>query len=198
MFKCECGKEFEKANSFNGHKASCKEHYLIKYGNLDYWNELQCKRGKHISKTLIENAADAREQQLATWISEKHQCKVCGKVMTKKYGKGIYCSNSCAHKYASSKIDYDTAKIAQQNYYSNLAKDREQEYLQHPNFCCVCNKILPYSIKNRKTCSNDCYKKLNAENSRAAGLASAKARSETARSKNEIYFCELCEQHLRL
>lgn len=37
MFKCECGKEFEKANSFNGHKSHCKIH-LEAVGKLDAYN----------------------------------------------------------------------------------------------------------------------------------------------------------------
>lgn len=32
MYKCECGKEFEMVNSFNGHKSHCKIHMLNKYG----------------------------------------------------------------------------------------------------------------------------------------------------------------------
>ncbi len=40
MYKCECGKEFETPNSFNGHKAHCKIH-LVKTGNLDLRKTLQ-------------------------------------------------------------------------------------------------------------------------------------------------------------
>lgn len=33
MYKCECGKEFEKPNSFNAHKSNCRDHYIAKYGS---------------------------------------------------------------------------------------------------------------------------------------------------------------------
>lgn len=33
MYKCECGKEFENAQSFNGHKSHCKIHLYAKYNS---------------------------------------------------------------------------------------------------------------------------------------------------------------------
>lgn len=37
-----------------------------------------------------------KEDELSQWISECHRCKKCGKIMTYKYGRGIYCSKQCA------------------------------------------------------------------------------------------------------
>ncbi len=37
-----------------------------------------------------------REQELQDWLATQPVCKTCGKLMTKKYGRGEYCSKSCA------------------------------------------------------------------------------------------------------
>jgi len=38
MYKCICGKEFEKPNRFNTHKSHCETHFFNKYGNLDLYS----------------------------------------------------------------------------------------------------------------------------------------------------------------
>ena len=102
MFRCECGKEFEKPNSFNAHKSNCKIHFRAKYGSDDVWNERQAKRAINSKKTLQENIAKKKQQELFIWIEEKHTCKTCGKVMTEKYGRGVFCSQSCANSHKNS------------------------------------------------------------------------------------------------
>lgn len=54
-----------------------------------------------------------KEQFLQNWISEKHQCKQCGTIMTSYYGCGVYCCKSCAvtHKHTQETKD----KIAEMN-----------------------------------------------------------------------------------
>ena len=99
MFKCECGKEFEKLNSFNAHKSSCRVHFKFKYGSDIVWNEIKAKRAVNSKKTLQENIVRKRQQDLFIWIEEKHTCKTCGKVMTEKFGSGIFCSRPCANKH---------------------------------------------------------------------------------------------------
>ena len=44
-YKCECGKEFNKPNSFNAHKSNCKIHYE-KLNKLKEYEELQQRRKK--------------------------------------------------------------------------------------------------------------------------------------------------------
>ena len=55
MYKCICGKEFDKPNSFNAHKSHCKEHYLNKYGDLNYFNESNKARSIKAEKTKAIN-----------------------------------------------------------------------------------------------------------------------------------------------
>ena len=48
-------------------------------------------------KTLEENML-SEEELFIKWKEEKHTCARCGKVMTEKWGSGIYCCKSCASK----------------------------------------------------------------------------------------------------
>ena len=47
-------------------------------------------------KSLLKN-----EQELHNWLKDEHYCKTCGKLMTEKYGSGVYCCRKCAstHKH---------------------------------------------------------------------------------------------------
>lgn len=62
-------------------------------------------------------------------------------------------------------------------------------YLQSPNFCSICGKPLPYELRFRKTCSDDCLHVAY----RGAGKTSASRSNK--RSKNEVAFCNLCENY---
>lgn len=110
MFKCECGKEFEKPNSFNAHKSHCKVHYLAKYGNLDNFTERHnttLKAAKSGNDSYSAACTAAKQTKLLHWIEEKHICEKCGKVMTEKYGSGRFCSKTCASSHKCS----DSTKI---------------------------------------------------------------------------------------
>ena len=64
MYKCECGKEFEKSQSFNAHKSNCKIHYQVKYGNLDLFNKRFAKIAESSSKSLHNNAIIRKQKAL--------------------------------------------------------------------------------------------------------------------------------------
>lgn len=96
MYKCECGKEFEKPNSFNGHKSHCKTHMQIN-NKYEYLVLSEQKRHLSASKTLSEKFSLKEENDLKMWVNEKHTCEKCGKVMTEKFGSGRFCSRSCAN-----------------------------------------------------------------------------------------------------
>lgn len=44
-----------------------------------------------------ENLEIERQEKLKQWVSEQHKCEHCGKIMTKYYGSGHFCSRSCAN-----------------------------------------------------------------------------------------------------
>lgn len=132
MYKCECGKEFEKPNSFNGHKSSCKIHQINKHGSLEFFNLKYYNQAKKISQTLKEKGQYRKEKSLEDWISEKHTCEKCGKVMTEKFGSGRFCSRSCANSHVQTE---------------EINKKRGQTYLaNHPKVvkdkkCLICGDL---------------------------------------------------------
>ena len=87
MYKCECGKEFDHYQKFNGHKSRCKIHYKA-LGKLDKLNEYNIKRSNTLSKVLKGKKKNN---------FEPYKCEKCGKLVTEKYGSGRFCSRSCAN-----------------------------------------------------------------------------------------------------
>ena len=103
MYKCECGKEFEKPNSFNGHKSHClihakavgKYYYLIEV--TQNRNQSHLKTGEMIrAKNKLISEENKKIANLK-FFEEIHYCEACGKLMTDKYASGRFCSKSCAH-----------------------------------------------------------------------------------------------------
>ena len=141
---CECGKEFDKPNSFNGHKSHCKVH-LEKTGRL----ELR----KNIDKSNITKRVNTcklkKENKIKSareiGISEIHTCEKCGKILTEKYGSGRFCSQSCAN--ARDRSDDLKLKISNSVHKSNLDK-----YNESPRKCIKCEEYLPFEHRFRKYC----------------------------------------------
>lgn len=129
MFKCVCGKEFKSKQALGGHQGYCKE-YLGEDRYLEIINKN--KEGQLKAKqTLLNNNKIKKQQELQQWISEKHECEKCGKIMTEKYASGRFCCKECAKGFS--------------NYQS---KDIEKEDLinTYSYICSVCNKR--YKNKN--------------------------------------------------
>jgi len=163
MFKCECGKEFENAQSYNGHKSHCKAHYLAKYGSLEQYNknEANCKKrvenaGKAYNAKRIQAAID----KAANWVKEKHTCEKCGKVMTQKYGSGRFCSEACSHSHI---ITDNQKQKLRETIAKNLAANGRHIDLTLPNnynlgrVCKECGKLI--SNKNKSGLCAKCLQK---------------------------------------
>lgn len=101
MFKCVCGKEFESKQALSGHKSFCKE-YLGEDRYLQIINKNK-ERQMKAKQTLMHNTKIKKEQELQQWISEKHKCEKCGKVMTEKYASGRFCCKECARGFSNYK-----------------------------------------------------------------------------------------------
>lgn len=110
-------------------------------------------------------------------------CKQCNKKINKelKYLRiaikkntdpNLFCNISCSNKYRTKK----------NNYTRKPRKKKLGIIYCNVSFCKTCGKSIPYL--RRKTCSDDCLSK------RLQGVT--KARKPVKRSKNEIYFSELC------
>ena len=193
IYKCACGREFTNGRQFNGHKSHCKTHQLDKYGNLDIYNKVKSafSSGASVSrKRQSEKAKEKRKTSTQKWIDEKRQCENCGNIMTVFYGSGRFCSRSCANTRQHS--DETKAKIGKSGLNRVYKRDISKNiisYERNPNRCTQCGKALSYNIRFRKTCSDECLHTLRSE------LGKKLVALQNLRSKNEIAFCQLCEQH---
>ena len=183
-FVCICGKEFGSIKALSGHKASCKEYYMQRDGNLDgyfYYIKRHSKSDKEVEK---------EKEQIEKWISEQHTCERCGKVMTEYYGSGRFCSRYCSNKRQHSNETKEKISRSLQNsvinvqYKKNISNRNRELYHRNPKTCVICGGIIPYEKRNRKTCCEDCYAIYDRE--------IQKRFSPVQRSKNEIDFCNMC------
>lgn len=97
-YKCECGKEFDNPQKFNGHKSHCQVHLKL-FNKIEAREKLQIEFKQYGSIYIQKRKEDAikrKKERLNKWIDEKHTCEKCGKVMTEKYGSGRFCSSSCS------------------------------------------------------------------------------------------------------
>lgn len=165
MYKCICGKEFNSSQALNSHKANCKE-YLQ---SIDKW-ESRCKKlhdgGVNSAKSRIKNNIDKKQVALEKWVSEKHVCEHCGKIMTEKFGSGRFCCRACANARVTSAKQRASAS-KQMSHLNTIMKIRsntrqlklELEYSSHPNYCIICGNVLDWSHRYNKTCSEECRRK---------------------------------------
>lgn len=126
MYKCICGKEYEKIRSLRSHEQGCK---LVLGDRYDEWLAAKKEQGKRTAKIMQMSKAEKdnyyniqhkqKVDELNKWISEKHQCKICGKEMTQKYGSGLFCSSICHSKNATRNIKNFVGKA--------LTEEKEQE-----------------------------------------------------------------------
>ena len=201
-FVCECGREFTNSQSYNGHKTHCKMHHITKYGNLNFYNELQemqkqqlYKNSQEYAKVNHENAQLRKLEELTKWISEQHTCERCDKVMTKKFGSGRFCSRVCANSHTITNEQKEkiskSLKITNKNNFESREHLKLQNYNKNPRMCVVCNQPIDYARRYSKTCSSNCLDILLRECGKKVSAKSVR------RSKNEILFCELCEKHFK-
>ena len=207
VYICECGREFDNPQKFNGHKSHCIVHQYLKYGSLAQLHIKELARQKTLQETMattkqlrIAQNEKIAQESLQKWISEKHICETCGKVMTEKYGSGRFCCRSCAN--TRTKSEESKLKVSQSlrnfsekrlNFLSNRKQQFLDKYFDNPSFCKNCGSVLPYDMRNNSACSDECLKQLQIKN----GLKSAEVQSNTRRSKNEIAFYTLCKGYFK-
>lgn len=167
LFACECGKQFTEIQSFRGHKANCPVHMKVcgKYDNWMKSKKLQLDKSAATSK---KNAAKRREENLAKWVSEEHMCKKCGKIMTEKWGNGIFCSRNCANSHIhSEETKHKISTSLKQSHPGGTHKQRnenlKQEYYKTPSICQICGAKLPYDKRNNMVCCKKCQNVLQSQ-----------------------------------
>lgn len=159
-FICECGKEFDNPQSFNGHKSHCKAHQIAKHGSLDFYKECRKKHDISCSKTLKQQVQNRKQLELEAWIAEKHICEHCGKIMTEKYGSGRFCCRACANSHAVTSSQKEIVGLKISDYHKKIKDEKIAKYLTSPNRCQICGKQLDYEHRNNLVCGRACQNKL--------------------------------------
>ena len=139
-YKCECGKEFDNPQKFNGHKSHCVTHLTL-FNKLNRRNEIQenfHKGGLDASERKSIDTYQTKETALNEWIKEKHICEKCGKIMTEKFGTGRFCSRSCANSRQMSKNTKEKISETLYKKYGTCKKERvskiRQQIIEGQNF----------------------------------------------------------------
>lgn len=126
-------------------------------------------------------------------------CENCGTAHIGEYGSGRFCSSKCARGFSTK---YNREETSQKTRLTFLNKERKNPKTIELT-CKVCGYSFVRSWNKRKTtlCSNLCIVNWNKKNDlfsrmgRTGGLKSAI--SQNRRSKNEIYFSELCSSRFK-
>lgn len=187
-FMCECGKTFNNPQSFNGHKSRCRLHWAAKYGDdgenkFNELNKILTRAATDISaKNNVLKSKQKLQAKESEWLeSGPHYCEKCGKELPKDlkdvFGSGKFCSRQCANSRVQTE---------------EMNKSRSDK-LKKPKKIIFC-KDCGVEIDTGNYCISCRDKRYHARNVNA-GRASAKVQNENRRSKNEIYFCELCENY---
>lgn len=164
VYICECGREFNNPQAFNGHKSHCKVHQMYKYGNLDFLIESDFIRHSKTQLTAQQKAANKTaikksqlDNDIEKWISEKHTCEKCGKVMTEKYGSGRFCCKSCANSHVKHGRYINNILQAKKHLsIKSTHKYQLEKYLSNIPKCVICGKSLEYKKRKNKTCCPEC------------------------------------------
>lgn len=192
---CICGKEFDNPQAFNGHKTHCRIHQLNKYGSLEKMISSNAKAAKTGRAGLTLKLKNKKEEEERKWIEEQHICECCGKIMTAKFGSGRFCSRSCANvREQSDEINTKRSKTIKAKANLLSEDDKRANYYKHPKICSDCGGIIEFERRNLKICKQCGQIRQHLRNVKA-GKSSANSQREIRRSKNEIYFCELCENY---
>jgi hypothetical protein len=118
------------------------------------------------------------------------KCKICDKIYTQRFDRF---QQGCYHPYCEATVDVDR--------YTRFGGYKTPVKLV-PIECKLCKKQFQPKYSNAKLCSRECadnlwrtdeYKENAKKNGQKGGKISAKSQSK--RSKNEIYFAELCQLH---
>ena len=146
------------------------------------------------------------------------KCEKCNTKIKEAYGSGRFCSQKCARSFSTasnreaiSKKTSDTIRkkfleqsVRNKNPNIKNKKQNNNENIYKTKNCENCEKEFQY-IREKRFCDKICairyqYDKRNPnyeENirkARLAGIASSQSQRETRRSKNEIYFAQLCTE----
>lgn len=147
-----------------------------------------------------EAALRRKEADEATRRPRQFVCRSCGSTFTREMTDmevlrrpPQHCSKLCSNRRSFSKES--RRRISEGVVRSHVPQGRK---------CIVCGRKFVPKSGGRRTCSTECMEHYRAHRCdflsdaakrrlREAGLKSSETQSERRRSRNETYFCELCE-----
>ena len=110
--------------------------------------------------------------------------------MTEKFGSGRFCCRACANSHI---ITNEQKEKISKTLREKVRPEKSpktlitiENYNKNPKHCSICGKILPFEKRYLKTCSEKCLHECFVESGKKV------ANEQNRRSKNEIYFYNLC------
>ena len=79
LYQCACGKIFTNSQAFNGHKTSCKEHQLKKYGTLDFYLDRLERTKASNEKTHRAESQQKLEKRRQVCIGQQRRQRFTGR-----------------------------------------------------------------------------------------------------------------------
>ena len=154
------------------------------------------------------------QERLKVYSENPAICKCCQKSIEYKLRKNKFCGHSCSAKFTNKerskngfntkgKIKQATCIVCNNNIlvgiHACLAKAKclvckqQVKPVYKEKKCTHCNKIFINNTQ-RTTCSKQCEHTKKCLGAQNGGLKSASVQANIRRSKNEIYFAELCKK----
>lgn len=153
---CECGRVFEKPNSFNGHKSHCEVHLTLT-GRLELRQQIDKRVQEELTRRGELQREEARSKKQQQWLDEQHFCKNCGRLMEVKFGSGVFCSYACSNSRGvrtpetRSRIS-SGVRASTSGKISTVHIQAVTKYNTNPKHCSVCGKTLDYNERHRTRC----------------------------------------------
>lgn len=164
IYKCECGKEFDHYQKFNGHKTHCKIHReflgkpilpsnflgknfkrtILKETNPEKWEQVKQK----ISNSLKQSGNSKHSHTLETKLKISNTCKKNKKSGGYRHGagrgkkgwyKGFFCDSQYELGYIIYCLDHNIKIERNKKTYNYNYKDENHKYL--PDFI-IDNKLI--------------------------------------------------------
>ena len=141
-YTCVCGRVFNNPQAFNGHKSHCIKHNIEKYGSTEYLKSVETRRHSDAqAKTIVSTYKRKKEEKLQAWISEKHTCETCGKILTSYWGSGRFCSVICSRrrKHCEETKKRISNSIVRRNIKLQICKNCGQQFWTSSSYRKFCN-----------------------------------------------------------
>lgn len=162
------------------------------------------KYNKNLNKKLKEQ-----------YFKNPKKCLYCNNILDYKIRRNTFCNSKCSCSFNNEKRKTNgfykkgltkEAKCSICKEIFNISKNSSFKNVKcnkcyiKPLFvkeCSVCEKEFKTDKKTIKTCSKICCNIAKLNGAKLAGKISAQVQSKTRRSKNEIYFSELCKNKFK-